>query len=574
MRSCVLLAAVAVACAVAGAPLPGSYVASAVQFSYVYEGGNATAIVERNVRRYGPEVAAAARGGAQLVVLPEGANGWMQLVLDGNYNRTAYAAFAERLPTDWRDVVYRPCGNGSAGGAFAFGPQVVALCRYAVRHGVVVVGNLVGLAPCRADAGPCPADGHFQFNTDVVLDGAAGGALLAVYFKHFLSGSAPALDQPTGVYRDTAVTFMPTFGVEFGIIICQDLAFANATLPYTERGVRNILFSTHWGNLDPVVTALPLQQAYSALYGVNLVASNNANSPSCVGGGLFSNGRAVATFFRPDPVNATAVVTGTLPSVPLPRPTPEAPAFVVPGPGSAAGCRIGRFGIPGTCAPFTVGNAGGGPPRGKLVLANVSFGNVSCAVRMDIERSAATTASTWAVYVTSFPFVDPHSPSNLGFQLCGVAPCAPASSSGGGLTCGVPLAAGGVAPVIASMHIQAYGLRSTAVVSPLLTVGGGFVLPDGIANATFPAPRRNYPAHGPATDDASGALYVAGPAGPLHAATVAGVYPLERGPRPLRPVNPPKARSVSVTLQGDEPPRVFPARWFDLPDHCLSTQQL
>lgn len=110
------------------------------------------------------------------------------------------------------------------------------------------------------------------------------------------------------------VVFESSFGVRFGIIICYDIDFAQ---PSTELirslGVENILFSTSWGSIPPLNTALLTQQGWARRMNVNLISANNAASPLTSGGGLIAaGGRIVNASFDSHMYNATTLLVGDL----------------------------------------------------------------------------------------------------------------------------------------------------------------------------------------------------------------------------------------------------------------------
>lgn len=54
--------------------------------------------LQANLALYAPVAANASHSGAELVVWPEGSNGWIFLTSNGSFDRSAYAKFGEQLP--------------------------------------------------------------------------------------------------------------------------------------------------------------------------------------------------------------------------------------------------------------------------------------------------------------------------------------------------------------------------------------------------------------------------------------------------------------------------------------------
>ena len=99
----------------------------------------------------------------------------------------------------------------TGGGGFSVVGRVACAAR---AHNLTVVVNVIDVVPCGVGGGGgggdphCPPDGFYNYNTDVVLDGAAGGAVAAVYHKSHLFGTAPLLDPPA---RPDPVSFLSSF---------------------------------------------------------------------------------------------------------------------------------------------------------------------------------------------------------------------------------------------------------------------------------------------------------------------------------------------------------------------------
>lgn len=72
-----------------------------------------------------------------------------------------------------------------------------------------------------------------------------------------------------------------------------------------------------WSNQAPMVMSLQLDQSWSILQQSNIIAANQAPDRRHMGGGIFSNGVALATYFDASAKNASKVLVATVPVVPI-----------------------------------------------------------------------------------------------------------------------------------------------------------------------------------------------------------------------------------------------------------------
>jgi len=102
-----------------------------------------------------------ARVQADIVVFPEGCNGWMQAVgADGIYQRNQVVAYGDFVPHVQSSPPYlNPCDSYGVDGA-RWGVQLHNVSCLAKKYRVVLVVNLIDLQPCSplVDAN-CPPDG-------------------------------------------------------------------------------------------------------------------------------------------------------------------------------------------------------------------------------------------------------------------------------------------------------------------------------------------------------------------------------------------------------------------------------
>jgi hypothetical protein len=51
-------------------------------------------------------------------------------------------------------------------------------------------------------------------------------------------------------------------------------------------GIKDFLYSTHWLNTPPIINAPMIQQGFSRLHQVNIIAANTGYGPESSGGGI------------------------------------------------------------------------------------------------------------------------------------------------------------------------------------------------------------------------------------------------------------------------------------------------
>jgi predicted amidohydrolase len=132
----------------------------------------------------------------------------------------------------------------------------------------------------------CPADGHYQYNTDVVFD--EQGTLVSKYHKsHEFPPFMPTYDQPK---KPSYVTYKSSFGVEFGLFICYDIMFDRPAKVLREQGITHFLYAVSQTELGEVVIIAPWSKRNEAT-----VLSSNLGS-GVVGdcSGILVNGTDIA----------------------------------------------------------------------------------------------------------------------------------------------------------------------------------------------------------------------------------------------------------------------------------------
>ena len=314
-----------------------AYTAAVVEFTpemklNVSTPEQAMGIMMNNLRSFEAFVEEGHNNGANIIVFPE----------DGIYgfvfqSREELLLFLEEIP-DPQKGKFTPCDDET----FADRPVLTTLSCLAKDYTIVLVANMGDKQKCnqnsdtappaggRADSSECPPDGWYMYNTNVAFD--SDGSLLAKYHKtHLYSAEAAIFNVPDPTPH---VSFQTSFGVTFGTFTCFDILYCDPPLELVKMGVRNFVFPTAWGNSYPFYTSIAFQQAWSWRTETNFLAANlhfpNADSfPEDIspvikgfyltGSGIFSAGKALATFISGDIFAATKghLVLATLPKDPL-----------------------------------------------------------------------------------------------------------------------------------------------------------------------------------------------------------------------------------------------------------------
>ena len=296
--------------------------------------------VRRNLQQYDVELtkAVANNPDLEMVVFPEGANGWFPD--QPRWNRSTSHLFGDNIPFVLNGApVYNPCDDESRDVETS---QLKFLACLARKHQVYLVANLIEVRSCPSMSSStfqigdptCGGessssmfhDQTLQFNTAVAF--SKDGQLLTAYNKRHISGTFGVLNEPTpsrqprffdatftkggGDTMMTTTTTKKKTTVRFGLLICQDLTHVDVLNEYRALGIRDIILSTHYSNLAPVYKMGMAFQGYSLAYDINFIASNGISSSSN-GGGLFTRGRAAGYFYDLASKTNVVPVVGRLP---------------------------------------------------------------------------------------------------------------------------------------------------------------------------------------------------------------------------------------------------------------------
>lgn len=217
--------------------------------------------LKRNLDIYEEQAARAAQQGAQILVFPEdGLQGF-------NFTRSSISGYLETIP-DPQQESWNPCTEP---GRYSNTEVLQRLSCMARRYNLYLVANMADLQPCPLKSAPsssCPADGRWQFNTNVAF--SSNGLLVARYHKYNLYFEQ-AFDKPP---QAEVITFDTPFAGKFGLIICFDILFRDPTVTLVERGVRQLIYPTAWMNQLPLLDTIQFQRAFSLGANVTLLAAN------------------------------------------------------------------------------------------------------------------------------------------------------------------------------------------------------------------------------------------------------------------------------------------------------------
>jgi len=256
-----------------------SYVGAVYQHTTVWGSTPAESLL-KNLAEFSSVAQDAKKQGAQILVTPELGVGHSEVTRKRN------AEYGEEVP----EAGTMLCGAHED--VCSARPALCTAACIAKNTSLVLVIGMVDLQPCTGSG--CPSDGRYVYNAAVALD--EEGRILARYHKmHIFSLCPNCFDHPQTADH---TTFTTSFGVEFGAFICFDLLFKDPAAELVSRGVKHFVYPTSWLNVPPVITAVQFQQAFSRMYNVTILASNNGMGREKSGSGIFSSGSVVASFFN------------------------------------------------------------------------------------------------------------------------------------------------------------------------------------------------------------------------------------------------------------------------------------
>ena len=244
-----------------------TYVGAVAQHStYVDIGVSPTQLLVENLKLYDGLTQLASRNGVNLLVFPE-----FGLTAVSDSSRESLYPFAETFPNaDEKSVA---CSDASFQSTDHTILRTVS-CMASLNKIALLVNTIDSIACDSATDKNCPADGRFLYNTNIVLDET--GALVAKYHKtHEWPTLLPPYDQSP---QPSFVTYKPSWGPEFGIFTCFDIAFSEPAVNLIRQHISHFLYPVAQGNVGKH-TIIPV---WSWRYGVTLLSSNLGNDCSSI----------------------------------------------------------------------------------------------------------------------------------------------------------------------------------------------------------------------------------------------------------------------------------------------------
>mmetsp|Transcript_20929 Transcript_20929/g.30162 ORF Transcript_20929/g.30162 Transcript_20929/m.30162 type:complete len:307 (+) Transcript_20929:30-950(+) len=217
-----------------------SYVGAVVEHT-VYFGDKSDSsdyLLEVNIEQYEQLIHLSKSQSAQVVVFPE-----FGLTPVEAEQRSDLYPYIEVIPEVNQSHPINPC---EAPSEFEDAPILLRMSCAARSNGILVLVNMIDKQECSpAVDSDCPGDGHYQYNTDVVFD--ESGNMIAKYHKsHEWVSLKVAYDQPK---TPSEISFLSSFGVEFGLFICFDIMFEDPPKVLRSRGVKHFLYAVMQGDI-------------------------------------------------------------------------------------------------------------------------------------------------------------------------------------------------------------------------------------------------------------------------------------------------------------------------------------
>ncbi len=261
-----------------GAAWSVSFRATSVQLTpYFNASWSSAQVIAHNTAVIVSRIQLAKAGGSDIVVFPEGANGWFEM-FSSTKQRGLNASATRASFVEYGEVVsLSSCAQFS----IDTHPQLKALSCAAQVHSITVISNLMDVQPCSPGVAGCPSDGMFVWNCDVIIE--PSGSVVRKYYKSHLAGEYPNQQQPA---TSQAFMYETTFGARIGVLICQDIIFDSTANYFAPGSIDTLVWTAFWGNLDPVVVGMNLLQSWSQLKNTNVIAANLMQA----GGGIISAG--------------------------------------------------------------------------------------------------------------------------------------------------------------------------------------------------------------------------------------------------------------------------------------------
>jgi len=245
-----------------------SYIA-AVATHTSQTGSSVEEVIQKNLAIFGEHVSVAKTNGANIIVFPEFAISNPEMFK----NRTVAVQFAEQV-----SVGGNLCGKVSS-------PILSALSCLAKKFSILIVANMNEVK------------GANLYNTDVVFDET--GTLISTYRKTHV-WFTDIYDTPSS---PTVTNFTTTFGVDFGLMICYDIAFDNPGVQLVDRGVKHFPYSVSQGIVGPLIV-----RAWTLLHSATIISANLGTHT-----GIYRHGGSVDGTHYPLSGSGDSVFVATVP---------------------------------------------------------------------------------------------------------------------------------------------------------------------------------------------------------------------------------------------------------------------
>lgn len=258
----------------------GSYIGAIAEHEIYMgkEGDSPESLLQVNLDLYQRHIKLAKSKGAQVIVFPE-----FGLTADDGKNTTRadLYPFAEEIPEGSAGVT--PCNNPN----YASTSILARMSCAAKDNKILTLINTIDWVNCdRATDASCPSDDHYQYNTDVLFDET--GKIVAKYHKsHEWTPFIGPYDQ---VPTSSQVTYLSSFGVNFGLFICFDIVFPAPAKELRAAGISHFLYAVAQGDagLKTLITDWSKSQQ-ATLLAANLGAGKKGDcSGFAVNGELLS----------------------------------------------------------------------------------------------------------------------------------------------------------------------------------------------------------------------------------------------------------------------------------------------
>lgn len=221
----------------------------------------------KNLKAYEEYLKEAVTGGAQIIVFPE-----YGLTGPGFPKPEYVIPFLEEIPNP--DSHVNPCLDWQPNN-----PNIITYTTscLASQYKIVIVLDM-------ADNVTLPNGTRARYNTQVAFD--SDGRLLQKYHKTHLYYE-PEFDTPV---NQPPKSFKTSFGVTFGMGICFDIIFEEPMMSLVRAGIKDFVYSTWWVNTPPILSAVTMQQSWSFVNQVNLLASGAGTGWFNSGSGIYLSG--------------------------------------------------------------------------------------------------------------------------------------------------------------------------------------------------------------------------------------------------------------------------------------------